>query len=118
MRDSKLLLITFFFLRLFWLFFVYSLFTRMCLFCLLFFIKFYYLKKKKKKKLPVKVPPSGRRLAMRFRLIDILGLMIQSPLEASSGIPDTQFWQVGSCMQGLLPKGGFEGPCLGEVHCH
>ena len=28
------------------------------------------------------------------------------------------FWEVGSCIWGLLPKGGFEVPYLGEVPRH
>ena len=31
----------------------------------------------------------------------------------------TQFWQVGSCIHGLILRGGSKGPCLGEVFfCH
>ena len=39
-------------------------------------------------------------------------------INVSWRIPDTQFWRVRLCIRGLLPKGGSEGPCLGEVPCH
>ena len=34
------------------------------------------------------------------------------------GLPDTRFWWVGSCIQGLLPKGGSKGSYLSEIPCH
>ena len=48
---------------------------------------------------PIRVQPSSWRLGMSCSLHDIW------------------FWQVGSCIHGLLPRGG-SGPCLGGVPCH
>lgn len=36
----------------------------------------------------------------------------------SPRLPDTQIWQVISCICGLLPKSGSKGSCLGEVPHH
>jgi len=38
-----------------------------------------------------------------------------SRTRSSPGSPDTQFWQVGSCIPGLLLMGGFEGSYLDEI---
>uniref|UniRef100_A0A2N9IBL3 isoleucine--tRNA ligase n=1 Tax=Fagus sylvatica TaxID=28930 RepID=A0A2N9IBL3_FAGSY len=55
---------------------------------------------------PVHWSPSSRTALAEAEL------EVQSPLEASLGLPDTWFWRVGSCIHGLLPKGGSEGLCL------
>ena len=40
------------------------------------------------------------------------------PHWSSFRLLDTWFWQVGSCIYGLLPRGESKGPCLGEVPHH
>ena len=35
-----------------------------------------------------------------------------------NNIPYILFWRVGLCFCGLLLRGVFKGPCLGEVPCH
>lgn len=52
-------------------------------------------------------------LRMSCKLSDILCLILHSK---SPGLPDIQFWMVGSCIWGLIPGGGSEGPTLVRYH--
>lgn len=43
-------------------------------------------------------------------------LGFNSRTRSSPESPDTRFWWVRSCIQGLLPMGEFEGPTLMRLH--
>ena len=47
-----------------------------------------------------------------------LNMLGSIPIRSFPGLPNTRFWWVGSCIRGLLPKGGSKGHCLGEVARH
>ena len=52
------------------------------------------------------------------RSIQIIEMVLQLCPQGIAQLVDTWFLWVGSCIRGLLSKGGSKGPCLGEVPCH